>query len=101
MSHSPTRNFGVRAKPLNAAAGLAALRLVMSRLNNDLSPADNAANLLQTMLEDDENAAAGGLCLQTLNPMQKATLLYAAQVCRFKICLDALRAHIHTPHVLR
>jgi len=57
-----------------------ATRLVMGKLNDALSPGENAANLLQNMVDTDDNAAQDSVFWEPLNPMQRATLMYAARV---------------------
>jgi len=52
----------------------------MGKLKEELSPGENAANLLQNMLDTDDDATQGSVCREPLNPMQRATLMYAARV---------------------
>ena len=94
LSHSPTRHFGARTKRCGPAAALEVMRIVTDKLNDDLSPAENAARLLEVMLEDGNDAGESGLNhgfpLQTLNSMQRATLMYAARVLRSDVQLSAI-----------
>lgn len=90
LSHSPTRRNGRGSKPYSRAETLEALRMVTDKLNDDLSPAENAARLLEGMLEYGNDAAESGFRLQTLNPMQRATLMYAARVLKSDVQLSAI-----------
>jgi hypothetical protein len=90
LSHSPTRRNGRGSKPYSRAETLEALRMVTDKLNDDLSPAENAARLLEGMLEYGNDAEECVFHLQTLNPMQRATLMYAARVLRSDVQISAI-----------
>ena len=90
LSHSPTRRNGRGSKPYSRAETLEALRMVTDKLNDDLSPAENAARLLEGMLEYGNDAEECVFHLQTLNPMQRAMLMYAAQVLRSDVQISAI-----------
>ena len=90
LSHSPTRRNVGRSKPYSPAETLEALRMVTDKLNDDLSPAENAARLLEEMLEYGNDAEECVFHRQTLKPMQRATLMYAAQVLRSDVQLSAI-----------
>ena len=69
----------------------------MGKLNDALSPGENAANLLQNMLDDtDDHAAQDSVFWEPLNPMQRATLMYAARVPLSDLPPSVLRASMST-----
>jgi hypothetical protein len=90
LSHSPTRRNGWGSRPYSHVEALEALRMVTDKLNDDLSPAENAARLLEGMLEYGNDAEECDFHLQTLSPMQRATLMYAARVLRSDVHLSAI-----------